>query len=291
MGEFISILVAGVATGCLSALVALGFIVTYKATGVINFAQGGLVTLGAYLGYWLIVQVGVPRALAYVAALALMFCFGMVVERIAHRPLRSRPLLVVVIATLGIGLVIQSGLQTWQGSDPKHLSTPLDGKVLHVLGANIAYWDLLIVLVTAVVVTALMLMFSRTQIGRQFRAVSADPDVASLYGIPVARFGLIAFGLGGLLAGLAGLMMAPRGSLEISMGFDAMMTAFAAAVIGGFGRLGGVVIGALVLGLVQQLGSAYVSDSFTELYPFIVMIGVIAIWSQGILGSEERVRV
>jgi branched-chain amino acid transport system permease protein len=291
VGEFISILVAGVATGCLSALVALGFIVTYKATGVINFAQGGLVTLGAYLGYWLIVQVGVPRALAYVAALALMFCFGMVVERIAHRPLRSRPLLVVVIATLGIGLVIQSGLQTWQGSDPKHLSTPLDGKVLHVLGANIAYWDLLIVLVTAVVVTALMLMFSRTQIGRQFRAVSADPDVASLYGIPVARFGLIAFGLGGLLAGLAGLMMAPRGSLEISMGFDAMMTAFAAAVIGGFGRLGGVVIGALVLGLVQQLGSAYVSDSFTELYPFIVMIGVIAIWSQGILGSEERVRV
>ncbi|MES2171881.1 MAG: branched-chain amino acid ABC transporter permease [Actinomycetota bacterium] len=291
MGNLVSVVMSGLALGSISALVALGFIVTFKATGIINFAQGGLVTLGAYLGYITEVQLGLPPYFAFPIVLVFMFGVGVLLERIVHAPLRGRPSLVVVIATLGVGLVIQAILLDIYGTNARSVPALAAGAVVHILGANIAVYDLIIIGVTAVAIAALMLVFGKTQLGRQFRATSLDPAVASLQGIPVKRFAIIAFGAGGLLAGLAGLMVAPRSPIDTNIGFTAMITAFAAAVIGGFGRLEGVVAGALALGLISQLGGAYIAYQYQELYPFVVMIIVIAIRPNGLLGSQSRVRL
>jgi branched-chain amino acid transport system permease protein len=290
MSTFLTVAVSGLALGSISALVALGFLVTYKATGVINFAQGGLVTLAGFLGFWIVVQVGAPWWLGYPVVLILMFLAGVVLERIIHAPLRHRSELVVVIASLGVGLVIQAILFEIYGAEARSLPQLLNG-VVTIAGARIAVYDLLIIGVSIVAVTLLTSMFNLTQLGRQFRAASLDPEVAELQGIPVKRFAMFAFGLGGLLAGVAGLMLAPRAALDVNIGFTAMIAAFAAAVIGGFGRFAGVIVGALVLGLVQQLGAQYLAHEYKEVYPFALMILVIAIAPRGILGSQSHVRV
>jgi branched-chain amino acid transport system permease protein len=291
MGTFLTVLVSGLALGSISALVALGFIVTYKATGIINFAQGGLVTLGGYLGFWLVVDLGLQWWLAYPVVLLLMFVVGVVIERLIHAPLRKRSELVVVIATLGVGLVIQAVLYEIYGPQARSLPAILANHVITIAGARIAAYDLVIIGVSVVAVVLLMVLFNLTQLGRQFRAASLDPEVAQLQGIPVRAFGMLAFGLGGLLAGVAGLMLAPRATLDTGIGFTAMIGAFAAAVIGGFGRFAGVIIGALALGLVEQLGAQYVAYQFQAVYPYALMILVVAIAPRGILGGQSRVRV
>lgn len=290
MSIFVAVVVSGLALGSIFALVALGFLVTYKATGVINFAQGGLVTLGGYLGFWIVVQVGVPWWLGYPIVLVLMFLAGVLMERIIHAPLRHRSELVIVIASLGVGLVIQAILFELYGAEARTLPQLLDG-VVTIAGARISTYDLLIIGVSVVAVALLTSMFNLTQLGRQFRAASLDPQVAQLQGIPVKLFAMFAFGLGGMLAGVAGLMLAPRAALDVNIGFTAMIAAFAAAVIGGFGRFAGVIVGALVLGLVEQLGAQYLAHEYKEVYPFALMILVIAIAPRGILGSQSRVRV
>jgi len=197
----------------------------------------------------------------------------------------------VVIATLGVGLVIAAVLYEIYGAQARTLPELLGDHVITIAGAKIAAYDLLIIGVSIVVIALLMVLFNLTQLGRQFRAASLDPEVAELQGIPVKAFGMLAFGLGGLLAGVAGLMLAPRASLDTNIGFNAMISAFAAAVIGGFGRFAGVVIGALALGLVEQLGAQYIAYQYQELYPYALMILVIAIAPRGILGGRSRVRV
>jgi branched-chain amino acid transport system permease protein len=287
---FVAVAFSGLALGFISALVALGFLVTYKATGVINFAQGGLVTLGGYLGFSLVVSHGVSWWISYPVVLIVMFLAGVVMEQVVHAPLRHRSELVVVIATLGVGLVIQAVLYEVYGAQARSLPELVNGVVV-VAGARISTYDLLIIGVSLVAILLLTSMFNLTQLGRQFRAASLDPDVAQLQGIPVKLFAMLAFGLGGALAGVAGLMLAPRAALDVNIGFNAMIAAFAAAVIGGFGRFSGVIVGALALGLVEQLGAQYLAPAYKEVYPFALMILVIAIAPRGILGSQSRVRV
>ncbi|MDZ7791699.1 MAG: branched-chain amino acid ABC transporter permease [Xanthomonadales bacterium] len=178
MDRFISLLSVGISLGCVYALVALGFVVIYKATGVINFAQGDMVTLGAYIAFWAVVQQGLPTVAGYVVAVVAMFFAGVALERVTTAPLRGRSIHVIVIATLGAGLAIRAGIGLWQGSRPQNLPTPLGLRTLDIGGAAIPLQNALIVVVTAVVVTGLMVAFSRTQFGRQVRALAADGEAA-----------------------------------------------------------------------------------------------------------------
>jgi branched-chain amino acid transport system permease protein len=291
MGRFITLTASGVALGAAYALVALGFIVVYKATGILNFAQGSLVTLGAYLAVWTITQEHLGTAVGYVVVLVLMAAGGVVFERIVHLPLRRRPPLVVVIATLAAGLAIQDLLQLWQGAAPTALAAPVGDGVVHVAGGEIPYQDLLVVGVTAVVFGAFSIVFQHTELGRRLRAIADDPGVAALQGIRVRRMAVIAFAAGSCLAGLAGLMIAPLSSVSPDLGFDAMITGFAAAVIGGFGRLWGVVAGAVIIGLARQWGAGYIAYQFQDMYPYLLMIVVIALLPRGLFGGQVGERV
>jgi len=166
---------SGIAYGAVLALVALGFIVLYKATGIINFAHGDLVALGAYLAVWATKDLGLPSVAGYVVALALMVVVGAVMERVVRAPLRGKPVLVVVIATLAMAIVIRGLIALWQGSTPRSLVTPVGNRVIHVGGAAIAQQRIVIVAVAAVSITGLILLFQRTSFGRQVRGRAADP--------------------------------------------------------------------------------------------------------------------
>jgi branched-chain amino acid transport system permease protein len=290
--KFLSLAAAGVSQGAVVALAALGFLLVYKATGVVNFAQGDLITLGAYLAIWLDRDVEAPIMVAYAGALALMFGIGVVLERVAYAPLRGRSIHVVVITTLGAAIVIRTVLSLWLGATPVALDTPLRGKLWKVGGAAIAYQRIAIVVVTLAVVAVLGWLFARTDFGRQVRALASDREAARMHGVRSARLSMVAFGLSAALAGLAGVLIGPAtSSFDLTLGFSVMLGGFAAAIIGGFGSLTGVVVGGFLIGLVEQLLGGYVLRDYRGAFPFVLMIAVIALRPQGLLpgrAAHER---
>lgn len=291
MDRFITLTFAGLTQASIIALIALGFLVIYKATGVINFAQGDMVTLGAYIALWAYQDQQLTLWSSYTLAIVAMFVFGVVMERIVHAPLRGRSVHVIVIATLGIALVIRSVIVLWQGPRQQRLPGPFGYDVVMIGGARVPFQSLLIIGVTSATVLALSLVFARTQFGRRVRAVAADRVTAQLQGIPVGRLSMIAFGLSAALSALAGVLVAPTQALTPGLGFGPMLFAFAAAILGGFGRIGGVVVGAIAMGLSQQWLAGYVSPALSDIYPFMIMLAVIAIRPSGLLGHEVGVRV
>lgn len=291
MERFVSLVATGVAQGAIISIVALGFLLIYKATGVVNFAQGELVTLGAYIAVWASDEQDLPLWAASVVAVASLFVVGVLLERFAYAPLRGRSIHVVVISTLGAALVIRAGLLLWQGSSPQRLASPFGFDVFELFGARIPMQNLLIVGATAACVVALILAFSVTQFGRQLRALAADRVTAQMQGIRVVRMSMLTFGLSAALSGLAGVLIGPTRQITIDLGFGPMLYAFAAAILGSMGRLGGVVVGALAIGLVQQLGAGYMSPEYADIYPFVLMLAVIAVRPQGLFGSETGARL
>ena len=291
MSFFVSVLASGIATGAIIALAALAFLLLYKATGVFNFAMGDLMTLAAYVSVALSGTRGMPVFPGYLLAIVALFAVGVLIERVAYAPFRGRPTYVVVIATLGAAMVLRAGIGLWQGTLPVQMPSLLGFRSIQVLGATIGLQRILIVAVTAVLVVGLMWLFNRTQLGRQVRSVAADRQMARLNGIKVERLSMLAFGASAALAGIAGLLVGPLAPVDLNLGFGIMLSAFAAAIIGGFGSLGGVVLGALLLGLTQQTLGAYVLRDYKDIYPFLLMIVVIAIRPEGLFTRPGRARL
>ncbi len=290
MSKFVALLASGLAEGAIVALAAVGFLLIYKATGVINFAQGDLITLGAYVAIWATQDLGFELLPGYLFTLVVMFAVGIVLERLAYAPLRGRSVHVVVIATLGAALVLRAFIGLWQGTTPKFLESPVEGEVVELFGANIAYQRVVIIVVTTVVVFLTIAVFRWTQFGRELRATAADRETARLYGVPVTRLSMTAFGLSAALAGLAGLLIGPLGSVDLTLGFNVMLAGFAAAIFGGFGSIGGVAVGGMAFGMVEQVFGGYVLRDYKATFPFILMILVIALRPHGIFtrGAGQR---
>ena len=312
MSNFTALFASGLAEGAIAALAAVGFLLTYKATGVVNFAQGSLITFSAYIAIWVTQGGGmfgwgalglIP---GYIVTIAIMFGVGVILERLAYAPLRGRSVHVVVIATLGASIVLIAFIGLWQGTTPRYLGSPvspaelgIDASLIHIFGANIEWQRGLIVIATAIVVVALIVLFQRTQFGRQLRATAADRNTARLCGVPVNLLSMLAFGMSAALAGLAGVMFAPLGAVDLNFGFKVMLLGFAAAVLGGFGSIGGVVAGGIAIGLTEQLfGGWFLSDvaksdltDYKHIFPFVLMILVIALRPQGLFGRAQARRL
>lgn len=284
MSTFIALSASALAYGAALALAALGFLVLYKATGVVNFAHGDLITLGGYIALWFITDLHNAPLVGYLGAVALMFGIGVVLERIAFAPLRRRPHLTVLIATLAAALVLRAAISLWQGSTPQRLPSPAGNAVIDVLGAQVAVQRIVIVVVAAVCITGTALLFQRTSFGRQLRALAADPMAAELYGVRTTRIGAIAWGMSAALAALAAILVAPLSALDINFGFTMMLAAFAAAVLGGFGSLWGATAGALLVGVLQYLIGGYFLPDVAVVLPFIAMLAILALRPQGLFG-------
>jgi branched-chain amino acid transport system permease protein len=287
--RFVSLLASGIANGSIYALVALGIVLLQKATGVINFAQGDLLTLGAFVGFWLLTNEGLPQPVMFAAVIVLLFAAGVALERVGYAPLRGRSPLVIVISTFALGLGIRAALVLWQGTTPRDLPAPLAG-TFPLFGARIPKQSLLIVVVLAVVGALIYVLFQKTALGRQVRALAVDRETALLQGIKVRRLSPLTFGLSSMLAGLAGVLVAPILSVSPGLGFGLLLNAFAAVILGGSERLGGVAFAAMFVAVVQALAAGYISPNLVDAYPFLILILVLAVRPQGLVRSVTGVR-
>jgi len=279
-----SILVSGLGLGSMYGLVALGFHVTYAVSGTVNFAQGSVVTLGAVLAYALGVTLGWPMPAAIVLALAGCALFGLVVERALVRPFVARGSDAWLLATVAGGIVLDNTVLFTFGKEPRSLPSPLASKPVEIFGTGIYPLQLVIPVVGIALAFAIRTVFRRTDLGRVLLAVAQNADAARLMGIDVRRTVACAFALSAVLAGIAGLLIAPLFSVSAELGTLFGIKAFAVAILGGIGSATGVILAGLLYGLVEAGVTATLGSTYTQLVVFSVIILALTLRPDGLLG-------
>ena len=255
--ENLQLIVSGLANGCVYGLIALGFVLIYKAAEQVNFAQGDLMMLGAFVAVGLAndAYLGLPFWLACIVAIAVMAAIGWLLERAVLRHVFGQSQLAVVILTIAIGIVIRFVAGAIWGHEPQVLESPIAG-VHRTLGAVVLGLDEIAVIVVTLALTGLLFaFFNRTKLGVAMQASSQNQLAAYYMGIPVRRIHGLAWALAGATAAVAGILFASKGSIDPNTGFLGIK-AFAAAVIGGFGSLPGALAGGLLVGLIEQVAAA-----------------------------------
>ena len=286
MGFNLQLLFTGVGVGSIYALVALGFVLIYRATNVVNFAQGDFAMLGAFAMVVLAIDFELPYGLSIVITLVLLVGFGALFNLGVYYPLRRRSFLPVIISTIGASILLENGVLAAYGPRPQSLPS-----MIAVPGFSIGevFFDtqyVVILAVTVVMVALQYFFFERTLIGKKMQATSQDKEMASLLGIPVALMIMITFMYSALLGGLAGVLVAPVLFVTVGMGSSIALKAFAASIIGGFGDVTGAIIGGLALGVIETFGAAYVSVPYKDAFAFLVLFVFLLLRPQGIFGER-----
>jgi branched-chain amino acid transport system permease protein len=279
-------LVTGLGLGAMYGLIALGFHITYAVSGTVNFAQGSAVTLGAVLGYWLGVTLGWPMPLAIPLALVGCALLGVAVERLLVRPFVERGSDAWLLATVAGGIILDNTLLFTFGKEPRSLPSPLAVSPVQIFGAGIYPLQLVIPVLGVAVALAIRTVFRRTDLGRVLLAVAQNADAARLMGIDVRRTVACAFALSAVLAGMAGLLIAPLFSVSAEMGALFGIKAFAVAILGGIGSATGVVVAGLLYGLLEATVTATLGSAYTQLVVFSVIILALALRPDGLFGRS-----
>ncbi len=283
-------IISGLATGSLYALAALGLVLIFKTTDVVNFAQGEMAMFGTFIMFTLLKTAGLPYWGAFVLALAFAFLMGAVIERVALRPLAQAPLISVLIATLGLMQII-NGVAGWiWGYQARPFPTAVSGSPIRLGDLVITLPDLVNLAVSLVVMTGFFLLFKFTKLGIAMRAVAENRVAARLMGIPTDRILSLTWGLGGVLAATAGILIAPVTNLDINMMADMQIKAFTAAVLGGFTSLPGAVVGGLTLGVLENLVGQFVPQLKTP-FAFGLIVLVLVLRPSGLMGTVQRKKV
>jgi branched-chain amino acid transport system permease protein len=289
LGIFVQLLVAGLGIGSVYALVALGLVLAFKGTGVLNFAQGELVAFGAYVALFLSL-LKLPYWEVLLGTLAIAAAFGVLLERTLIRPLLNAPAFTVVVATLAIGLMIKNALRlSWQ-ENIATLPSPLDGVTLRIGDVSINPQYLWIIGCSIAIMLLLALFFRSTLIGKAMKAVAQNRDAARLMGVRVNRVFPLTFAVSTAVAALAGVLIAPITGIQSEMG-SVIIKGFVAAILGGFNSLPGCVVGALVLGTLETFGGAFFGGTFKDVTAFVLLIVVLLVRPNGIFGGAEARRV
>jgi branched-chain amino acid transport system permease protein len=285
------LVVNGLALGSIYALVALGLLLIFNTVQIVNFAQGQLLMVGAFIGVTGAVANELPIGIAWAITLVAMGLIGIVFMVLVYFPLRGRPAFLVILTTIAMGIVLENlALIIW-GPLPVSLPSPVRGPPLRFAGVVISMHQLFIFATLMTVLLIQYLFLTKTRFGILMQATSQDLHTARLVGIPVARTIAVAFAFGAVLSGIAGLLVAPIFLAEPTMGGSLGLKAFVVSVIGGFGNLPGAVIGGLFLGLIETFGARYVSSNFRDAYAFIVMIAVLVAWPRGLFGEKSSEKV
>jgi branched-chain amino acid transport system permease protein len=293
--EFVLQLVfAGVCVGAAYALIAMGLSLTFWTTRTLNFGQGSLLMVGAVATIALI-GAGVPAVAAAASALVLTGALMVIAERVAIRPLlKSSGSMGWVVSTLGFGLFLQGFVAKFYGSQaiafPSLLFTSVD--FVNILGIQVSAQYLAVLAVSVALMLAMEIFLRRSAWGRAVRAVSHDADAAALAGIPVRRVVVLSFVASGVLAGVAGIMIAQiTGTVDPQFGFNLMVLGFVAAVFGGMGSIVGAMAGGVALGVAEKLAGGFISTAFGDATAFAILMVVLAIRPQGLFGRREVTKV
>ncbi|WP_448032937.1 branched-chain amino acid ABC transporter permease [Bradyrhizobium liaoningense] len=290
MADFVQLLINGLAIGSVYALAAIGFVIVYSATGVVNFAAGQFVMFGTFAGVATLVNAQLPWPFAYSAALLIMALFGALFFVSVYLPLRRGSVVTIIIGTVAVSITMQNAALLSFGSWPFRLPSPVEDSAISLGGAIISTHALAVVAVTAGMVAGLWFLFNRTSVGVGMRAVAQDVQAAKLMGLKVNRLLALSWILAAVLAGVAGLMLGPMWFADVNMGDPIALKAFAATIIGGFGSLPGAIVGGLFVGLSEVLGASYVSSAYKDLISFGIMIAFLLVRPQGVFGEKIQDR-
>ncbi len=290
--QVLQVLVGGIAQGCIYGLIALGFVLIYKATETVSFAQGDLMMLGAFLGLALMTALGFPFWLSVLSAIVAMGSFGILLERVVIRPILGQPAFAIVMLTIGIGYVARGAITMIPnvGTDTHTLPVPYRNEVLNLGGVVFAVEQLAVIGVTAVLCLLLYLVFRHSKVGIAMQAASQNQLAAYYMGIPVKRLNGLVWGLAAGVAAVAGLLLAPITFIHANMGFIGLK-AFPAAVVGGFGSLPGAIVGGLIIGVVESMAGFFLPEGFKDVAPYVVVLIMLMIKPNGLFGENLRKKV
>jgi len=306
MDIFIQQIINGLVLGSIYALVALGYTMVYGIMGLINFAHGEVVMIGAMVALTVIKQLlnsGLPvyliMLIALTAAAVVCMVVGFAIERIAYRPLRKAPKLAPLITAIGVSIVLQNLAMLVWGRNYHAFPPILPTSDIDIFGATITTLQIAIIAIAALMMAGLIILIHRTRLGRAMRATSENPPIAQLMGVNINQVISLTFIIGSALAAVAGLMVSANYSIaHYYMGFMLGLKAFTAAVLGGIGNNAGAVLGGILLGLIESLGAGYIGDltggflgsHYQDIFAFFVLICVLIFRPSGLIGEKVSER-
>jgi len=285
--SFLNNVITGLSLGSIYAIIALGYTMVYGIAKMLNFAHGDIIMVGAYMCFFATGQFGLPGLVGVLLAVIVCTLLGIVIERLAYKPLRGAPSLAVLITAIGISYLLQNGAQILWGADSKTF-TPIVSDGLHLAGGQvtISYVAILAIVCCIAVMICLTLFTSKTKLGKAMRACSEDKGAAQLMGINVDSTISMTFAIGSALAAVAGVLMCSAYPvLSPTTGSLPGIRAFTAAVFGGIGSIPGAFLGGILLGLIETFTKAYITTNLYDAVVFAVLIIVLLVKPTGLLGK------
>lgn len=290
--EFLQQLINGLALGSVYALLALGYTMVYGIIQLINFAHGEIYMIGAFAGFYSASTLKLPLIPTLLVAMVAAALAGVIIEKIAYKPLRNSPRITLLITAIGVSLFLQNAMRILVGMNPKPFPDLINAGTINLGPIQIEVKTILMFAVSACLVLLLQFIVYKTKIGKAMRASSQDMEAASLMGINVDNTISITFAIGSALAGIAGVLVAiSYPSITPYMGVMPGLKAFVAAVLGGIGSIPGALIGGIAIGLLETLSKAYISTNFSDAIVFSILIIILLIKPAGLLGKKTNVKV
>jgi branched-chain amino acid transport system permease protein len=287
MDLFFQLLVNSIIAGGIYTLVAIGYTMVYGVLKFINFAHGDLAMVGAYITYFLIQYAGLPILPSIGIAVISVAALGILIEKIAYKPLRNAPRLAPLITAIAISIFLQSAVMLLFGARTKTLRI-VSAKGLMFLGAYITPIQIIIVVTSILLMILLNLYLRHAKLGKAMRATSDEMTIASVVGIQVDRVISYVFGIGSALAAVAGILIAFETNLNPIMGFILGIKAFAAAVVGGIGSIRGAMVGGFIIGFAENFGIWYIPTGYKNSVAFVILVLVLLIRPSGIFGIKPE---
>jgi len=284
MQVFLQTFIGGLSLGAVYALVALGFSLVYRTMGLVNFAHGNVVMLGAYLASTFYLTAKLPFAVAMLVAIVSTGIVGVIIERVL-RPLENKDFDLMLIGTIGFGIVLEALAIVIWGATGRAVPSPVPAAPLDLFGIRVRTYNLVVLAIAAVATLLLVLFLQRTKRGAAMQAVAMDHEAATAVGIHVGRSNAIAFVIGAGLAALAGGLVGPLLYVNPSMGGSLGIKGFAGAVLGGFGSIPGAIVGGLAIGVLDSFAAGHF-QGYSELVTFVVFTILIVVRPTGIFGER-----
>ena len=292
MQQFCQQLINGISLGSIYALIALGYTMIYGIIKLINFAHGDIYMIGAYFGFFATTQLGVGFIPAIIIAMAGAAIVGIIIERIAYRPMRNAPRIAILITAIGVSFLLEYGMILFVSPQPRTFPAVFTPTVYH-MGPLVANSQQLVILISAIILmVTLSYIINSTKAGKAMRAVSFDADAARLMGINIDKVISMTFALGSALAAAGGVLVGVYyNSIDPLMGMMPGLKAFVAAVLGGIGIIPGAMMGGIILGVVEAMVSGFLSSTFRDAAAFGILILILLYKPAGLLGKNIREKV